>query len=68
MTVFAIAAGSLVVMLTGSAAVLAGVSDRRLGDLSGQGPHMKRIGGILLIAIGLWFLFLAVANPTYLLP
>lgn len=29
---------------------------------------MKRVGGVLLIAIGLWFLFLAAANPTYLLP
>lgn len=28
---------------------------------------MKRIGGVVLIVIGLWFAYLAAANPTYLL-
>lgn len=65
---FAIAAATLVLMLTGAAMVLATVSDRRLDDLRTKGPPMKRLGGVLLIVVGLWFLYLAVANPTYLLP
>ena len=48
--------------------VLATVSDRRLDDLRTKGPPMKRLGGVLLIIVGLWFLYLAMANPTYLLP
>lgn len=29
---------------------------------------MKRIGGVILIVVGTWFAYLALANPTYLLP
>ena len=65
---FAIAAATLVLMLTGSAIALATVSDRRLYILGTQGEYVKRVGGILLIAIGIWFVYLAAANPTYLLP
>ncbi len=53
-------------MLTIGAITLAVVSDRRITDLKAQGPHVKRLGGTPLIVIGLWFVFLAVANPTYL--
>ena len=65
---FAIAASTLVLVLTGSAIALSTVSDRRLYILATQGGYVKRVGGILLIAIGLWFVFLVLANPTYLLP
>lgn len=66
--VFAIAAGTLVLMLTGAAVLLATASDHRLAELRSQGPHMKRVGGVVLIIVGLWFMYLAMANPTYLLP
>ena len=65
---FAIAATTLVLMLTGPAILLARVSEHRLADIRNQGPHVKRVGGVLLITIGLWFAYLAAANPTYLLP
>jgi hypothetical protein len=65
---FGIAAAMFVTMLTVGAVTLTIVSDRRIIDLKAQGPHVKRLGGLLLLAVGLWFLFLAVANPTYLLP
>ena len=55
-------------MLTGTAIVLATVSERSFADVKAQGPHVKRVGGVLLVAIGLWFAYLAAANPTYLLP
>jgi hypothetical protein len=28
---------------------------------------MKRIGGSILVAVGLWFAYLAITNPTYVL-
>jgi len=64
---FTIAAAALALMLTAAAVLLTSVSDRRRDDLRTQGPHMKRVGGVLLIIVGLWFVYLAVANPTYLL-
>lgn len=65
---FAIAAIALVLMLIGAAIILATVSDRALTEIRTQGPHVKRVTGVVLIAIGLWFTYLAAANPTYLLP
>lgn len=65
---FAIAATTLALTLTSAALVLATVSERRLADIRTHGPHVKRIAGVVLIAIGLWFAYLAAANPTYLLP
>jgi hypothetical protein len=29
---------------------------------------MKRIGGAVLLVVGTWFAYLAITNPTYLLP
>ena len=29
---------------------------------------MKRVGGAILIVVSIWFAYLALANPTYLLP
>jgi hypothetical protein len=55
-------------MLVGAAIILATFSDKRLSEVASQGPHMKRVGGGLLITLGLWFFFLAAANPTFLLP
>ncbi len=64
---FGVAAATLVFVLVGSALVVATVSERRLDDLRVQGPHVKRVGGVLLIIIGLWFIYLTAANPAYLL-
>jgi cytochrome c biogenesis protein CcdA len=64
---FAIASATLVLTLAGASIVLANVSDRRLTDLRSQGPYMKRIGGSVLVAVGVWFGYLAITNPTYLL-
>lgn len=55
-------------MLVGGATVVAGVSDQRLLEFRSAGPAMKRWGGTLLIGVGVWFGFLALANPIYLLP
>ncbi len=55
-------------MLTGAAVLMATASDHRIAELRNQGPHMKRVGGVVLIIVGLWFMYLAMANPTYLLP
>jgi hypothetical protein len=33
-----------------------------------HGPRMKQIGGGVLIGVGLWFAYLAIASPAYLLP
>ena len=65
---FAIAAATLVLTLTVAAVLLATVSDRRIADIGAQSTNVKRTAGVLLIIIGLWFTYLAVANPTYLLP
>ena len=64
----AIAATTLVLMLTSTAMLLATASERRLAAIRTQGAHVKRVAGVLLITIGLWFAYLALANPTYLLP
>ena len=58
----------VVLMLTSSAIVLATLSEGRLAEIRSQGPHVKRVAGVVLITIGLWFAYLAAANPTYLLP
>ena len=65
---FAIAAATLVLLLVGASVALATASERRVEAVKRQGPHVKRVGGVLLVTIGLWFAFLAVANPIYLLP
>lgn len=65
---FTIAATTLILMLTSTAMLLATASERRLADIRNQGVHVKRVAGVLLITIGLWFTYLAIANPTYLLP
>lgn len=64
---FAIASATLVLTLAVASIVLANISDRRLIDLRSQAPHMKRVGGGILVAVGLWFAYLAITNPTYLL-
>ena len=65
---FAIAATTLVLVLTTTAILLATASERRLADIRRQGAHVKQVAGALLMAIGLWFAYLALANPIYLLP
>lgn len=65
---FGIAAATLVLTLTGAAVALANVSTLRVSELRTAGPEVKRLGGGLLIVIGLWFFYLSIANPTYLLP
>lgn len=65
---FAIAATTLVLMLTGTAIILVTASEGRLADVRTHGPQVKRVAGLILITIGLWFAYLAAANPTYLLP
>jgi len=66
--VFGIAAATLVLTLTGAAVTLANVSVARVHELRTAGPEVKRFGGVLLVVIGLWFFYLSIANPTYLLP
>ena len=65
---FAIAAATLVLTLATASLALASISDRQLAEVRTQGPHMKRIGGAVLLVVGTWFAYLAIANPTYLLP
>jgi len=65
---FATAAVTLVVMLIAGAVLMAGVSDSRFRDVRRQGPRVKRVGGVMLLSLGAWFGFLAVADPIYLLP
>ena len=67
MVAFGIAAGTLVLTLTGAAVTLANVSAVRVRELRVAGPEVKRLGGVLLIVIGLWFFYLSIANPAYLL-
>lgn len=65
---FTVAATATITTLTVAAITLAAVSQRRLADIGTHGSHVKRVTGAILIAIGLWFAYLAAANPTYLLP
>lgn len=65
---FAIAAATLVVTLATASLALASISDHLLAEVRTQGPHVKRIGGVILIAVGAWFIYLAMTNPIYLLP
>jgi hypothetical protein len=57
-----------VLTLVGGSIAMATISERRLDDLRTQSAHMKRLGGLVLITIGLWFAYLAAANPTYIIP
>lgn len=65
---FAVAAVTLTLTLAGLAVTASTMTDHGLQQMRTQGPRIKRTGGILLIAIGTWFAYLAAANPTYLLP
>ena len=61
---FVIAAASLVATLMIAALILTTVSDRRLGEIRTSGPQVKPLAGALLIVVGAWFAYLAIANPT----
>ena len=65
---FAVAAGALALTLAGLALAASTLTRRGLQQIARQGPLIKRTGGVVLIAIGIWFAYLAIANPTYLLP
>jgi cytochrome c biogenesis protein CcdA len=65
---FTIAATTLVLTLAIASLALASISDRQLAEVRTQGPYVKRIGGFILIVVGAWFAYLAITNPTYLLP
>lgn len=65
---FAVAAGALTLTLAGLAVVASTLSLPGLQQIGSQGPLIKRVGGVVLVAIGIWFAYLAIANPTYLLP
>lgn len=65
---FAVAAGALTLTLAGLALGASTLPWRGLQQMATQGPAVKRTGGVALIAIGVWFAYLAIANPTYLLP
>ncbi|MDH3753143.1 MAG: hypothetical protein OEU32_04650 [Acidimicrobiia bacterium] len=68
MGAFAIAATTLVLTLAAAATVVSTISDDSIQELRTRGPRVKQLGGALLILIGSWFAYLALANPTYLLP
>lgn len=65
---FTVAAGTLTLTLAGLALVASTLSRHGLQHIGTQGPLIKRVGGVMLVAIGIWFAYLAIANPTYLLP
>ncbi|RMH82936.1 MAG: hypothetical protein D6683_02630 [Actinomyces sp.] len=65
---FAVAAATLTLTLAGLALAASVLTDHAVRRLRTQAPRIKRTGGFLLIAIGLWFVYLAAASPTYVLP
>lgn len=66
--VFSVAATTLTITLAALALAASRLTDYGLQRLRSHGPRMKQTGGVLVIAIGIWFAYLAVANPAYLLP
>ena len=66
-TAFSIAAVSLVLTLSIASIALTTASNHQLSVIRTQAPYMKRVGGTVLVMVGTWFAYLALANPTYLL-
>lgn len=55
----------LVILVLASAFTIGTAEDRTIETLRSQAPRVKRWGGVILVAVGVWFLLLAALSGSF---
>ncbi len=65
MTGFAVTAAVLVLLLFGAALGVAVAQERLVERVQASAPTIKRWGGLVLLAVGAWFIALGIFATTF---